>query len=192
MERERGVSRSLRSYRVSLAAKPPPVSDHRHVRWSAIRSESCVPILFHNWTVIAKLDVETGVFVDESNPWCALRRKCGIKCGRYRRFVRAPKMDVDRAHFKTKITRKSQPLLESRPWRAVIEPVSRRPSIAFGSLPRADGASGRPRISPARLRRVQCHRGANERLERLFINLVALMQVDGPPRVAFEAGVEET
>src|SRR5438552_4027392 len=40
-------------------------------------------------------------------------------------------------------------------------------------------------------RRVQCHGGANERLQRLFINLVALMEIDGTPGVAFEAGVEE-
>src|SRR5205807_7119674 len=47
------------------------------------------------------------------------------------------------------------------------------------------GASGRWR------RRVQCHGGANERLERLFINLGALMEIDGTPGVAFETGVEE-
>jgi hypothetical protein len=48
----------------------------------------------------------------------------------------------------------------------------------------AGGASGSAR-------RVQCHGGANERLQRLFIDLVALMQTDGTPDVAFEAGVEE-
>src|SRR5260370_9930105 len=58
-------------------------------------------------------------------------------------------------------------------------------SSALWSLRRADGASGSGR------RRVQCHGGANERLERLFINLVALMEIDGTPGVAFEAGVEE-
>src|SRR5262245_37974337 len=67
----------------------------------------------------------------------------------------------------------------------VIWPVSQRSSSALWSLLRADGASGR---SP---RRVQCHGGANERLQRLFINLVALMEIDGTPGVAFEAGVEE-
>ena len=41
------------------------------------------------------------------------------------------------------------------------------------------------------LSQVQCHGGANERLQRLFINLVALMEIDGTPGVAFEAGVEE-
>jgi hypothetical protein len=30
--------------------------------------------------------------------------------------------------------------------------------------------------------------GANERLQRLFVNLVALMQIDGTPSVALEAG----
>ncbi len=39
--------------------------------------------------------------------------------------------------------------------------------------------------------RVQCHGGANERLQRVFINLVALMEIDGTPGVACEAGVEE-
>jgi len=67
----------------------------------------------------------------------------------------------------------------------VIQPVSRRSSSALWSLLRADGASGSSH------RRVQCHGGANERLQRLFINLVALMEIDGTPGVAFEAGVEE-
>src|ERR1700680_1020024 len=58
-------------------------------------------------------------------------------------------------------------------------------SSALWSLLRADGASGSSH------RRVQCHGGANERLQRLFINLVALMEIDGTPGVAFEAGVEE-
>ena len=61
----------------------------------------------------------------------------------------------------------------------------RRSSSALWSLPRADGASGRSH------RRVQCHGGANERLQCLFLNLVALMEIDGTPGVAFEAGVEE-
>src|SRR6195256_374838 len=60
-----------------------------------------------------------------------------------------------------------------------------RSSSALWSLPRADGASGSSH------RNVQCHGGANERLECLFINLVALMEIDGTPGVAFEAGVEE-
>jgi hypothetical protein len=42
-----------------------------------------------------------------------------------------------------------------------------------------------------RLTRVQCHRGADEPLQRLFINLVALVEIDGTPGVAFETGVEE-
>ena len=61
----------------------------------------------------------------------------------------------------------------------------RRSSSALWSLLRADGASGTSH------RRVQCHGGANERLQRLFINLVALMEIDGTPGVAFETGVEE-
>src|ERR1043166_5217791 len=40
-------------------------------------------------------------------------------------------------------------------------------------------------------RRVQCRRLAYERLQRLLIDLVALVKVDGAPGVAFEAGVEE-
>src|SRR5262249_6077553 len=39
--------------------------------------------------------------------------------------------------------------------------------------------------------RVQCYGGANERLQCRFIDLVALMEIDGTPGVAFEAGVEE-
>ena len=63
---------------------------------------------------------------------------------------------------------------------------SDRPSSsAFWSLLGADGAGGSSH------RNVQCHGGANKRLQRLFINLVALMEIDGTPGVAFEAGVEE-
>jgi len=40
-------------------------------------------------------------------------------------------------------------------------------------------------------RRVQGHGGANERLQCLFIDLVAGMNIDGTPGVAFEAGIEE-
>ena len=36
-------------------------------------------------------------------------------------------------------------------------------------------------------RRVQCDGLANERLQRFFIDLVALMEIDGAPGVAFEA-----
>src|SRR6185295_7753246 len=59
------------------------------------------------------------------------------------------------------------------------------PSSALWFLERADRASG---ISH---RRVQRHGRANERLQRLFINSVALMEIDGPSRVALEARVEE-
>jgi hypothetical protein len=38
---------------------------------------------------------------------------------------------------------------------------------------------------------VQGHGGANERLQRLFVYLLALMEVDGAPCVPVEAGVEE-
>src|SRR5205807_8032135 len=60
-----------------------------------------------------------------------------------------------------------------------------RSSSALWSLLRADGTSGSSH------RCVQCHGGANERLQRLFIKLLALMEIDGTPGVAFEAGVEE-
>jgi len=60
-----------------------------------------------------------------------------------------------------------------------------RSSSALWSLLGADGAGGSSH------RRVQCHGGANERLQRLLVNLVALMEVDGTPGVAFETGVEE-
>jgi hypothetical protein len=42
-----------------------------------------------------------------------------------------------------------------------------------------------------RLGLIQRHGGANERLERLLVDLVALMEIDGAPRVSFEARVEE-
>src|SRR3979490_1716722 len=58
-------------------------------------------------------------------------------------------------------------------------------SSALWSLLRADRASGSSH------RRVQCQGGANKRLQRLLINLVALVEIDGTPGVAFEAGVEE-
>src|SRR5262245_38628221 len=40
-------------------------------------------------------------------------------------------------------------------------------------------------------RRVQGHGGADERLQSLFIDLVALMKIDRTPGVAFKAGVEQ-
>jgi hypothetical protein len=60
-----------------------------------------------------------------------------------------------------------------------------RQSSALWSLPKTGGASRNS------LRHVQCHGGANECLQRLFVNLVALMKVDGAPHIAFEAGVEK-
>src|SRR5262249_37057525 len=50
---------------------------------------------------------------------------------------------------------------------------------------RAEGATSLGRL------RVQRHGGARERLPRLFVDLVAVMDIDGTPGVAFEAGVEE-
>jgi len=67
----------------------------------------------------------------------------------------------------------------------VVWPVSRWPSSALRPCLRPSGARSRLH------RRVQCHGSANERLERLFIDLVALVEIDGASGVAFEAGVEE-
>jgi hypothetical protein len=39
--------------------------------------------------------------------------------------------------------------------------------------------------------RVQHHGGPNESLQSLLVNLLALVEVDGTPGVAIEAGVEE-
>src|SRR4051812_44024748 len=58
-------------------------------------------------------------------------------------------------------------------------------SSALWFLVRANRASGRL------LRRVQRHGGANERLQRLVVDLVTLMDIDGAPHIAFQAGVEE-
>ena len=44
---------------------------------------------------------------------------------------------------------------------------------------------------PYSLFRIQRHGGADERFERLFIDPVALVEIDGAPYAAFEAGVEE-
>src|ERR1700721_55554 len=52
-------------------------------------------------------------------------------------------------------------------------------------LRRADGARRRAR------RGVERDGGANERLQRLRIDLVALAQIDGAPGIAVEAGVEQ-
>src|SRR5215472_2248650 len=38
---------------------------------------------------------------------------------------------------------------------------------------------------------VQGHGGANESLQRLVVNLLALVEVDGTPRVSLETGIEE-
>jgi hypothetical protein len=43
----------------------------------------------------------------------------------------------------------------------------------------------------ASLGRVQGRGGANERLQRLLIDLVGPVDIDGAPGVAFEAGIEE-
>jgi hypothetical protein len=54
-------------------------------------------------------------------------------------------------------------------------------SRAPWSLARADGASGGSQ------RHVQRHGGANERLQRLLVDRVALVEIDGAPHIAFEA-----
>src|SRR5262249_17752924 len=71
--------------------------------------------------------------------------------------------------------------------------ASRRSSSARWSLPSADGTRDRShrRVDGRSHRRVQRHGGANERLQRLFVDLVAVMEIDRTPGVAFEAGVEE-
>src|SRR5262249_45870477 len=73
---------------------------------------------------------------------------------------------------------------------ACIFPGSKRNS--FGSpaglwlLPGTSGKSGCPP------RHIVSQGGANERLQRLSIDLVTLTKIDGASGVAFEAGVEET
>ena len=54
----------------------------------------------------------------------------------------------------------------------MVELASRRASSALWSLLSAD------RASASSHRCVQCHGTANQRLERRFINLVALMEID--------------
>ncbi len=65
-----------------------------------------------------------------------------------------------------------------------------------GSLPFAHSTTLRLLLRAHRPRRtllplIQRHGGANERLERLLVDLVALADIDGAPHVAFEAGVEQ-
>src|SRR5262249_11899325 len=81
-------------------------------------------------------------------------------------------------------------------------PFEARPAEEAGLAPQGDGegeslvAAGNTstlskNVLASGFGRVQRHGGANERLQRPFINLVALMEIDGTPGVAFEAGVEE-
>src|SRR5436190_9823758 len=44
----------------------------------------------------------------------------------------------------------------------------------------------------AGLRRVQRHGSENKRLQCLLVNLIALVEIDGAPGIAFEAGVEKS
>ncbi len=50
---------------------------------------------------------------------------------------------------------------------------------------------GRPCGLAAGRRLVQGHGGPNESLQSLFVQLVAFVEVDGAPGVAFETGIEE-
>src|SRR5436309_7030656 len=59
-------------------------------------------------------------------------------------------------------------------------PLGQPASSAFWSLWRAAGAGA----GGSSHRRVECHGGANERLQRLFIDLVPLVEIDGAPAVA--------
>ena len=62
---------------------------------------------------------------------------------------------------------------------------------AHGRGIRGAGLTTEGRVGPSGVRRVQCDGGANERLQRPFIDRVPLVQIDGAPGVAFETGVEE-
>jgi hypothetical protein len=62
-----------------------------------------------------------------------------------------------------------------------------RRAIWLGDRPGAyAGVVRLPRGCP-----VECRRGAYERLEGFLVDLVALVQIDGAPGVAFEAGIEQ-
>src|SRR5512140_2587814 len=61
-----------------------------------------------------------------------------------------------------------------------------RPQRSFASTLGA----GRPARFPGR-GRIQGRRCAHERLERTFVELITLVDIDGASRVAFEAAVEE-
>jgi hypothetical protein len=69
--------------------------------------------------------------------------------------------------------------------------ASQRDAIHVHAVPFSDIRLTPPARSAVGAGRIQCQGGANERLQCLFINLVALMEIDGAPGVAIEAGVEE-
>jgi hypothetical protein len=75
-------------------------------------------------------------------------------------------------------------------WNASFTWQTSRRSRRSACSPRRSSVPSPP--AAGRLGCVQCHSGANERLQRLVINLLVLVEVDGTPGVAFEAGVEET
>ena len=69
-------------------------------------------------------------------------------------------------------------------WRAAARPHVGLPAEA----PAQADPSG---CLAAGLGHVQGNGGANESLQGLFVNAVALVKIDGAPDLAFEAGVEE-
>src|SRR5688500_3305998 len=84
---------------------------------------------------------------------------------------------------------------------SVITPPSRMPRsvssriaglvVTIANLSSFPSLGSRDRADGTARRRVQGHSVTNERLERGGIDLLALMQVNGTPDVAVEAGVEQ-
>src|SRR6185437_14987901 len=79
----------------------------------------------------------------------------------------------------------------------VVKKAAAATTIVVNLIPDQD-RTPRPRKSPIDVgsafgfRLIQSHRGANERLERLLIDLLAFMDVDGASGTAFQARIEET
>jgi PAS domain-containing protein len=81
------------------------------------------------------------------------------------------------------------------PYAARVDPVATAPRAWASSTAPARRRSATPERSPSPQSssplRVECHGTANESFQGLFIDLVALVEVNGAPGVALEAGVEE-
>jgi uncharacterized protein YidB (DUF937 family) len=73
----------------------------------------------------------------------------------------------------------------------VVDPMTPERSPTPSPAPRRQKRSSRRPELALRLRFVEGHGVAHERHQRLFVDLLALVEVDRPPRVPFEARIEQ-